>query len=444
MKMKLLILIIVFLGLSVLLKIKLKNKNKIKVETNNFSCLNCNVVIISIDTLRADHISSLGYSRNTTRNLDKFTNEAMVFTNNISVSSWTLPSQMSLITGLLPHNHKITNKYILNYEKKDEELASLNPKIKTLAEYLKTRDYVTGGFTGGAGVEGEFGFNRGMDEYYDENNFGGFIDSVPKALDWINVNKDKKFFVFLHGYDVHGQYLPPNGFDKRFVDPNYLGNLTGLPDEQKKMREDGILNGKIYLSQTDIKFLTAIYDEKIQRADEILGRFFDEYEKLGLMNKTIFVITSDHGEELYEHGNIDHGQTLYDELIKVPLFIKTPQVKSKIIIDKQVSSIDIMPTILNSVGVTIPVGLDGVDLIETISNSKERDVISETEYRYVVDLESIRTDDGWKLIENNISGLNALYNLKRDKLEERNLINENKNKAKTLLKKMTSFNLKTN
>ena len=431
--------LIIITGITTYLVRHDQKKNQFVKQQEEISCPDCNIVLISVDTLRADHVSGLGYAKKTTPNLDQFLNNSIVFTNNISTSSWTLPSHMTFMTGLLPSHHKVVNKYILNYEKKTEEIADLSkvsPGVKTLAEYLKQNGYATGGFTGGAGVDRQFGFNRGFDEYYDENNFGGFSDSIPRAVDWTKKNKDKKFFLFLHGYDIHGQYVPIGGYDKRFVDFEYKGNLNGSTEEQKKLREDGITNGQVYLSPDDVKFLIALYDEKIQRADEKLGNFFREYATLGLNDKTIFIITSDHGEEFYEHGQIDHGHSLYDELIKTPLFIKTPKTTANVKINSQTSGADIMPTILSSVGIKTPTIFDGVDLSQFTKTQLKRNVISETEYRYVVDQRSIRTTTGWKFIKDVSSNLDELYDIKNDPKEKNNLINKSTKITKTLMKKL--------
>lgn len=433
---------LIITGVSFYLIKTTQNKRQKEQQLEKISCKDCNVVFISIDTLRSDHISALGYPKKTTPNLDKFVNESITFTNNISTSSWTLPAHMSFMTGLLPSHHKMVNKFLLNNEKQTEEIADLSkvsPGVKTLAEYLKQNGYTTGGFTGGAGVDKQFGFNRGFDEYFDEKNFGGFQDSVPRAMDWLNKNKDKKLFLFLHGYDVHGQYVPKGGYDKRFVDFEYKGNLNGSAEEQQKMREDGITNGQVYLNQDDVKFLVALYDEKIQRADQELGKFLDEYTKLGLNNKTIFIITSDHGEEFYEHGQIDHGHSLYDELIRTPLFIKTPNTTENVRVNSQTSGADIMPTILSSVGIKTTTDFDGVDLSQASKLYIDRDVVSETEYRYVVNQKSIRTNKGWKLIKDVSSNLDELYNLKNDALEKTNLINKFGSEKEILLKKLNEI-----
>lgn len=430
-------LIIIVMGL---FWVKTDQTNKQKVlQLENISCRDCNIVFVSIDTLRADRISSLGYAKKTTPNLDDFLTNSIVFTNNISASSWTLPAHMTFMTGLLPSHHGIVNKFLFNNEKQTEEIADLSrvsPEVKTLAEYLKQNGYATGGFTGGAGVDKQFGFSRGFDEYFDEKNFGGFSDSIPRAMEWVRNNKDKKFFLFLHGYDVHGQYIPKEGYDKRFVDFEYKGSLNGSIEEQKKLREDGVTNGQIYLNPEDVKFLNALYDEKVQRADQELGNFFNEYTSLGLNDKTIFVITSDHGEEFYEHGQIDHGHSLYDELIKTPLFIKTPKMMENVKVVNQTSGADIMPTILSSLDIKTVSKFDGIDLSKAVEVNTRRNVVSETEYRYIVNQKSIRTNDNWKFIKDVSSNLDELYNLSNDIGEKNNIINKFKNKRTILTEEL--------
>jgi len=374
------------------------------------------VVLISVDTLRADHLSSFGYKLKTTPHINDFFSESIYFNNATSPSSWTLPATMSIMTGLLSSKHQVTNKLTINQKNGEIETMKLGNNFKTLAEILKDNGYKTGGFTGGAGVDGTFGFNRGFDTYFDKNNFGGFSDSISESLKWIKENKDNKIFVFLHGYDLHGQY--PIEYDRRFV-KNYQGRLTGSIEEQKSLREEGLFNQKISLTKNDVDFLVALYDEKIQRMDEKLNLFFEEYNKITNHQKTIFILTSDHGEEFYEHGQIDHGHSLYNELINVPLIIKLPDVKDKVIINQKVSTLDIFPTIINLLQINIINKVDGINLFSDIDN--KRQIISETVYRYVVNLKSTKSNNGWKLIEDLQESKISLFNTIFDPQEKKNL-----------------------
>lgn len=393
-------------------------------------CSECNVVFVSFDTLRADHVSSYGYGKKTTPTIDEFAQKGFVFTDAISASSWTLPSSMSWFTGVYPSKHKILNKYTLLSPGKQEisNLNILSPDMETLAEVLAKNGYRTGGFTGGAGVHSMFGYDKGFDVYIDDRDFAGFEYTYPKAIEWIKANKDQKLFIFLHGYNIHGEYTPPGGYDFRFLDFKYTGKLTGSKEEEIELREQGMAQGKLFLSKDDVRFLTAIYDEKIQRADTEFAKFIEEYKKLGLFDKTVFLLTSDHGEELYDHGRIDHGQTLYEEVIHVPLIISIPGVEGEKI-PNQVRSIDLMPTILNMLGIKIDDKvknqLQGIDLVSIIKGQKQELLaFSETDYRYAVFKRSLRTVDGWKLITDLETKINEFYNLKEDKTEKNNLIDQ--------------------
>ena len=256
-------------------------------------CPECNLVFVSFDTLRASNVSALGYKRKTTPTIDEFAQKGFNFTNAVSVTSWTLPATMSWFTGVYPSQHKVLNKFTINdlKEEKISNLGELSPDLRTLAQILGQDGFRTGAFTGGAGVNHQFGFNQGFEIYTDEKDFAGFEESVPRALAWIKDHQKEKFFVFLHGYDIHGQYVPKEGYDRRFVDFAYQGKLTGSKEEQKELRERGLTQGRLFLTQDDVRFLTALYDEKIQRADEKFSQFVEEYKKLGLLEKTIFILT---------------------------------------------------------------------------------------------------------------------------------------------------------
>jgi arylsulfatase A-like enzyme len=390
-----------------------------------------NVVFVSFDALQAAHVGSLGYSRNITPTIDAIAQDGFRFTNNISTASWTVPASMTWFTGVYPSEHKLTNKFAVFNPPNNNVLSNLkklSPNLVTLAEILKQNGYATGGFTGNAGVNGFFGYDQGFDTYfYEKGKFGSMGVSIPKALDWLKQNGNKKFFMFLHGYDIHGQGIPEGGFDYRFVDKEYDRKFTGSAAEQEALREEGLEKGAVSLREEDVKFWRAIYDEKIQRTDAKFKKFLEEFTKLGLMDKTIFVLTSDHGTEFYEHKRFDHGFTLYDELIHVPLVIKLPKRKDGRIIRDQVSSIDVMPTILDLLDVkptnNVKKQLRGSSLVPALlGKTVAKDVFSETDYRLYTYKRAIQTVEGWKLIFTMENKNRELYNLKNDPGEKNNLI----------------------
>ncbi len=388
-----------------------------------------NLVLVSFDALQAAHVGCLGYPRNVTPTIDGVARQGFSFTNAISVASWTVPASMTWFTGVYPSEHRMTNKFAV-FSPSVQKLArmkDLAPNLVTLADVLKQNGYLTGGFTGNAGVSGGFGYEQGFDVYLHEQEVFGSMDfSVPKALEWLRGNKDKKFFLFLHGYDIHGQNTPSNGFDYRFVDPAYDKRYTGSEQEQEALREEGLEKGQLTLRDEDVRFWRAVYDEKIQRADLKFRRFLDAFELLGLTAKTLFVLTSDHGTEFYEHRRFDHGFTLYDEHIHVPLIVRLPGQTAGAVIRERVSSIDVMPTILDLLAVEVSPEvqrqLRGTSLVAPMQGRPVlRDVFSETDYREYTYKRSIIAPDGWKLIYTLESKTRELYNLNDDRGETNDL-----------------------
>jgi choline-sulfatase len=390
-------------------------------------CKDCNIILVSLDALQYNYIHANGYPLNITPTIDSIEGHGYSFTEAVSAASWTVPATMSWWTGVYPSQHKVVNKYSVYSpagEKVTSNLKNLSPEIRTLAEVLRDNGYATAGFTGDAGVNGVFGNSQGFDVYYDKSSpFSGLEASAPQALAWLQANKDRKFFMFLHGYDFHGQYEPEKGFDFRFVNRNYSGPYNGSRLQQEMLREEGLQYGFVNVSSDDIAFWRAIYAEKVNRADAKFRAFMDEFEKLNISGKTIFILTSDHGTEQFEHGRIDHGFSLYDELIHVPLIIRYPGQEKGISINSQVSTVDLMPTVLDIAGIAPDGGLEqqmkGSSLLPVISGERAGyDAFSETDYRLYTYKRSIRTPEGWKYIYTLESKKGELYNLTTDPSEK--------------------------
>lgn len=403
-----------------------------------------NVVFVSFDALQASHVGCLGHSRNTTPTIDAVARDGVLFANAISVSSWTVPASMSWFTGVYPSEHRMTNKFaVYNAEvRKLADLRELAPDLVTLAEILKANGYATGAFTGNAGVNGGFGYEKGFDVYFHERDaFGSMDRSVPEALRWVRANRGRKFFLFLHGYDIHGQSTPDGGYDYRFVDPDYDRRYTGSEHEQETLREEGLEKGQLTMREADVRFWRAVYDEKVQRTDEKFRRFLNEFDQLGLTDRTVFVLTSDHGTELYEHRRFDHGFTLYNELLHVPLVIKAPGRPGGRVVKDRVSSIDVMPTILDLLNIDVPertrTQLRGRSLAPALAGEPVgRDVYSETDYRQYTYKRSVITPSGWKFIYTLENGGRELYDLKADPRETKNLANDDRKRARELEEKL--------
>ena len=402
-----------------------------------------NVVIVDFDTLRADRLGSLGNPRPLTPNLDALAARSYLFTAAVAQAPWTVPSTMSFFTSLYPHQHGVINKFSVFTEDR-KELARLPRRFSTMAQVFQRNGYATAGFTGDAGVEANFGFGNGFDVYLDTITFGGLDTAFPQALDWLKSHQDRKFFLFIHGYDVHGQFPLPEDFKSRFADPGYQGPFTGLESEFLDLRMKTIKGETISISTADARFWMDRYDEKTVRADERFGRFWKEFSALPAAKRTLVVVMGDHGEQFYEHGGFDHGMNLYDELLRVPLIISIPQGTSARI-DGQVRLIDVMPTLADWLGLAVDKAvrrqMQGTILLPLMRGRPlALDAFSETSFLLQTEKCSLRSAGGWKLIFDleNLTG--ELYDLRRDPGEKHNLADREAGIAKDLTQRLLKWN----
>lgn len=390
-----------------------------------------NLILIAFEPLGASHMSSYGYSKETTPNLDAFAKDALLFENAVSPSSWSLPVFMTWFTSLYPSQHKVTNQYSTYTETEQvlSKLSDLSPETVTLPKVMQKNGYRTAGFVGGASLAGEFGFNLGFARYFDKQRFGGFDLLMPKAVSWLTEMRSEKLFLFLEGYDVHGQFPLSQKHLKKFLGPDYHGNCTGTSDEYWQLRNRSINEGAFPMSDEDIRFWNAVYDTKIFDADARFGIFMEELKQFGLLEKSIIVVSAGSGNEHHEHGRIDHGFSLYEELLHVPLIVRIPGQKGGRI-SQLVRTIDIMPTVLDlldlPVGPALAKQMQGVSLEPVVSGKHlALDGISETNYLLHTFKRSIKTEDGWKLIVSLDTEKRELYFLKDDPHEQHNVVQEN-------------------
>jgi len=388
-----------------------------------------NIILISIDTLRADHLHCYGYERDTSPNIDRVASESIVFEDAVSQSAWTLPAHASMMTGLLPSEHKLIfyDNEGLNNRK---EFGTLDPKITTLAEILKTFAYTNVSYNGGAWVDPAFGLRQGFDLY----RWGGryFKYNVPKSIGWIKANPGKKFFLFLHAFDVH---TPFNASPEFNVFYQYRG----------PSKADEITFGMIEsLKSPEYLYMVSQYDAGIRRADHELGRLFELLDERGLSEKTVLIITSDHGEMLRERGKWGHIYPLYEELIRVPLIIKIPGFKRATIKGQVPAMTSILPTVLDLLGIPFNKDIMKNSLMPLIRGRDARFdvIISETgrikRHRFC---RAVRTER-WKLIyyeEANEKPRVELFDLEIDPGERQEVSKHNPDVTEDLLDKLTGF-----
>jgi len=287
------------------------------------------VILISIDTLRAEHLGCYGYERAVTPHIDQLARKGVTFDNAATTAPLTLPAHASILTGRGPLAHGVVDNF-LSYLSDGEE---------TLAEMLRARGFATAGFVGSFVLDSRWGVAQGFDVYFDgfDANTGDFAtpeanerpgnEVLAPALEWIRAQEGKPFFAFIHLFDPHTPYAPPEPYRDRYG--------------------------------TD---LVARYDGEVAFVDSLLGELVSELKTQGLYEKTVLVLVGDHGESLGDHQESTHGFFVYDATIRVPLLIKAPGARRGVRARAQVRTIDILPTVLDLLGLTKPEAVDGVSL----------------------------------------------------------------------------------
>ena len=325
---------------------------------------NRGIILISVDTLRADHLHAYGYGLPTSPNLDALAADGVVFERVYSSSSWTLPAHVSLLTSLFGANHGVFNA--------DERI---NSSIVTLAEMLRQNNFFCGAVTGGGFVSSLYGFSRGFDTYKEGDGALNYSTSAAMvantASEWLEDKADKNFFLFLHTYQTHAPYECPAPFNSMFLDSDARFDKLDL-------NADLNIKEHIFMPLPDWKRRNAIglYDGEIRYTDETLVKtLVEKLKALGRYDDCLIILTSDHGEEFYEHGAWLHGPHLYDESVRVPLVIKFPGSRHKgVRVGSIVRSVDIMPTVLEEMGVEAKsLSLDGRSLLPLASGREKED-----------------------------------------------------------------------
>lgn len=329
-----------------------------------------NVLIMLVDTLRADHLGAYGYDRATSPNIDLLAAESVQFERAFSVSPWTRTSVVSMFTSMYPVAHGCQDK---------EDVAS--PQLTMMAEVFKANGFKTIGFSSNIGVSEDFNVVQGFDDFtyfrrepwfesHPSRTDLGYVPiegMIPAAINALDEIGDSPFFLYFHSLDPHWLYEPPEQFalwgKKEYVD---------------------------------------LYDGEIRHTDHYLQQLLDHLEKSGKLDETLVIFTSDHGEEFGDHGGLSHGHTLYNELLHVPLLIRHPhfaQAKRM----ETVRLIDIFPTLIEVFDLDADSAvIQGRSLLPLLLNQKDPDpeqqfVFAEVMYPSKIEGVSLESD-GWKLI----------------------------------------------
>lgn len=395
------------------------------------------IILISLDTLRADHLGTYGYYRDTNPYIDAFAQENIVFENAVAQSPNTLPSHMSIMTSLYPYSHGVWGKTEDDY---DNNVAPLDDKHVTLAELLRDGGYQTAGFTDGGFLRAIFGFDQGFDIY--ESKKVGIARILPQVKRWLDENKSKPFFLFIHCYDIHSPYDPPPPYDKIFHDFEYTGHLS--PTNENLL---AATRKQLEVNEDDLRHFIALYDGGIRYTDEKIGEFLSYLRDTGVYDQSLIIITSDHGEEFKEHGGFLHWQLHYRPELHVPLIVHVPGYpKKQVRISELARSIDLLPTIIEIAGLPVHQQAQGRSLQPLIK--REENFLNHSLWRVInyfkkdssISFAEYHRNDNYSIIADEYqliyymkSNYVKLFDLSADPLAKKNIAKDNDTIAKQLL-----------
>jgi len=319
-----------------------------------------NVLLISLDTLRADHLGCYGYNRRTSPFLDELASTGLLFTNAFVNSHSTGTSHTTLLSGLYQETHRV------QWEPREYGLHkgwTVPASVRMLQEILREEGYDTIGVTEGGYVGRKFGFARGFTKFRDDQ-----PRDIQRTTDVLlelvrgRQHTGRPLFLFLHTYQVHAVYGSPEHYRQKFADRTEIpgdGNLWKRVAHvvTTYMNRAEALDGNV------INTLRSLYDAAIRYSDETLRDFFNKLSQLGFFENYLIVITADHGEEFGEHGGLQHRGVLFEELIHVPLILKGTRVPAGRRQNELVGSVDVAPTILKYCGIEPPARMPGRDLL---------------------------------------------------------------------------------
>jgi arylsulfatase A-like enzyme len=393
-----------------------------------------NLILIVVDTLRADHLGSYGYFRNTSPHMDALAGEGVRFDQVVTSIPHTLPAHVSLFTSRYPAEHGV----LTNGQTYDG-------RYKTLAQTLSGEGYATGAFVSGYPLRSRFGIGRGFETFVDARRWktpGG--EATAAAIQWMKKHEDRPFFAWVHLYDPHTPYGPPEHLRRRFqTDESLLSwvegrGITSYEDWRDIAHKTRLT--KLRTPPGELSFFKNLnlYDAEIAHADELVGRLImDALGRDGVLDRSLVVLTSDHGEGLGEHGFWLHGPHLYDEQLLVPLIFRLPGGRhAGRTVKRQAGLVDVLPTLHEVLGLAAPHPFRGESLAAEI-----RGEVAVQGPRYVFSESRLATSRGssspsgagersyavrtreWKLIRTE-AGEEELYSLAGDPQELQNVLKE--------------------
>jgi arylsulfatase A-like enzyme len=385
------------------------------------------IILITIDTLRADALSTYRPSAPRTASIDQLASDGVVFEHAMSPAPWTLPSVTSILTGLAPSAHQAIGF-----------TSSVSRNITTVAESLRERGYQTAAIVHNDLLNPKNGLSQGFAEYVtlDEQYFSHSIgmtalqaatprwfpppswpsndDQTRLAVEWLEANRDRHFFLWLHYLDPHAPYAPPHEYRTAdpavTIGPSFEGQKAGT-------------HGFFVPSLQEREAIRALYDGEVRYVDANIGRLLEALKRLGLYDGALMVLTSDHGEEFWEHGQLGHGHSMYDELLRVPLIVKLPGSTHRGRTSLPVSTTSVAPTILEASRIRYDTGnVSAPSLLPVIDRAapfEAQPIVSGAQIAF--DRHEALVYDGFKYIVSTVDGREQLFDLRADPREQQSI-----------------------
>lgn len=379
------------------------------------------VVLVIIDTARRDAFGCYGNSLHPTPNIDAVAADGVRFEQAISPSGWTLPAVASLFTGTWPSIHGGLGRAVT--------LTQIREEIPTAAEVFKGAGLTTLGFANAAFVSPMLHLDRGFDVFDHRYTYNWDArradETIDVALEHIRKNRSTSNFVMIHLFDPHLDYSPPPDYAFKYTRGR---TLPALPLTLEACLQMCTQNGEAPPRPEDIGYVAAVYQAEINFVDAQVGRLVQELKSSGMYDRTTLIITADHGEEFWDHGGFEHGHTMYDELVRVPLIIKFPASVTPVrrVVNAQVRLLDVMPTAFDVLGIEKPATFLGESLLPYAlgRTDKSLDAFCESTL-YGPQLIALRTEK-YKYVHRfgEDGGTGELYDWHNDPAERNNLAGE--------------------